>query len=133
MWFIALFHLAMGFGLMFSVEFQGFIIELYGVRTDWTVQSAYFTRVIGSFAFVLGFFAAYAARNPLKYQFIVIGYIAFFILRNIHRHLFYDEVYNAFLVSPFTNNLTSLFFGIQAIGLIIILWQAKKEMARTES
>lgn len=122
--FIAVFHLVAGIGLMFSVEFQKFSLIMYGGTLAWDAKDIYFIRVIGSFAFVLGYLAAMAARDPLKYQIVIIGFIEFFILRNINRHLYAQELYLGFGVSPLVNNLTSLFFGLQALLLGGLLWQA---------
>ncbi|MDD9300970.1 MAG: hypothetical protein HUK40_00955 [Desulfobacter sp.] len=52
----------------------------------------FFIRIIGSFAFVLGYLAWVASRDPMKHKLIIIGFIEFFILRNINRHFFADEV-----------------------------------------
>ena len=122
--FIAVFHLAAGIGLMFSVEFQKFSLMIYGGELPWDAGDIYFIRVIGSFAFVLGYLAAMAAREPLKYRIVIIGFIEFFILRNINRHLYAEELYQGFGVSPLVNNLTSLFFGVQAVLLAGLLWRA---------
>lgn len=124
--FIALFHLVFGAGLMFSVDFQRSAVELYGATITWTVREIYFVRIIGSFAFILGTLACVAAQNPLANRMTIIAFIEFFILRNICRHLFADELYIALGVSPLTNTLTSIFFGVQAILLGFFLWRAQK-------
>lgn len=125
--FIAVFHLVFGFGLMFSVTFQKAAISLYGARLDWQITDIYFIRIIGSFASVLGYLAWMAARDPLRHKIVVIGFIEFFVLRNISRHLFADELYVALQVSQAINALTSVFFGVQAILLAYLLWAAIKE------
>ncbi len=62
--FIALFHLTAGIGLMFSVSFQKLAVASYGAALPWEVRDIYFVRIIGSFAFVLGYLAAMAAVDP---------------------------------------------------------------------
>jgi hypothetical protein len=125
--FIALFHVVAGIGLMFSISFQKLAVFLYAGPQDWDMRSIYFTRIIGSFAFVLGTLAYTASRNPLKYKVIIIGFIEFFLLRNINRHLYAHELYSAFSVKPFVNDLTTVFFGIQALGLGWLLWLSHKD------
>ena len=123
---IAVFHLVAGAGLMFSVSFQRFAVAGYGAELEWTARNIYFLRIVGSFAFVLGTIAAMAARNPVKYSIVAIGFVEFFVLRNIHRHLYSQELYQGFGVSSLTNDLTTVFFGIQAIALAALLWAASR-------
>jgi len=126
--FIALFHTIFGAGFMFSVDFQRWAIELYGVTVSWTVKEIYFVRIIGSFAFILGTLAFFAARKPLENRITIIAFIEFFILRNICRHFFANELYITLGVSSFTNTLTSFFFGSQAFLLGFFLWRAEKSI-----
>jgi hypothetical protein len=124
--FIAFFHLVAGLGLMLSPSFQKLVVAAYGAELAWDARSVYFLRIIGSFAFVLGSLAAMAARDPLRNGIVVVGFAEFFVLRDIHRHLYSDELYRGFAVSPLVNNLTSLFFGAQAVALIALLWAARR-------
>ncbi|SHO47311.1 hypothetical protein [Desulfopila aestuarii] len=125
--FIALFHLAFGFGLMFSIDFQKAAIAHYGGTLDWNTTNIYFIRIIGSFAFVLGYLAWMASRDPMRHKVIIIGFIEFFILRNISRHLFADELYTALNVSQMMNVMTSVFFGLQALLLTYLLWRTSRK------
>jgi hypothetical protein len=126
---IALFHVVAGVGLMFSVEFQKVAVALYGANVAWNDTNIYFIRIVGSFAFVLGYLAAMAARDPLKHQIVIIGFIEFFVLRNINRHLYSGELYAGFGVSPLVNDLTTMFFGVQAVLLAALLWRANKQQS----
>jgi len=125
--FIAVFHLVAACGLMFSVRFQQFAATLYGATFSWSVRDTYFIRIVGSFAFVLGYLAAMASRDPIRHRIVVIGFIEFFVLRNINRHLYSRELYDGFGVSPVVNDLTSLFFGVQAVLLAALLWYARQQ------
>lgn len=122
--FIAIFHFVFGFGLMVSVNFQKIAISLYGGTLEWTPMPIFFIRIIGSFAFVLGSLAWMASRDPIKHKVIIIGFIEFFILRNINRHFFADEVYSVLKISQTMNIMTSIFFGLQALLLGYLLWKA---------
>jgi len=102
---------------MFSVSFQKLAVASYGAALPWEVRDIYFVRIIGSFAFVLGYLAAMAAVDPLKYKIVVIGFVEFFMLRNLNRHLYSQELYSGFGVSPLVNDLTTVFFGAQAVLL----------------
>ena len=124
--FISIFHFIFGFGLMVSIDFQKTAISLYGGTLEWTPVPIFFIRVIGSFAFVLGYLAWMASRDPMKHKVIIIGFIEFFILRNINRHLFADEVYAVLNISQTMNVITSIFFGLQAVLLGYLLWRAWK-------
>jgi hypothetical protein len=121
--FIAIFHLVFGFGLMFSIDFQKAALANYGGTLEWNTSDIYFIRIIGSFAFVLGSLAWMASRDPMNHKIIIIGFIEFFILRNINRHLFADELYLALNVSQMMNIITSVFFGLQAVLLAYLLWR----------
>ena len=125
--FISLFHLIFGVGLMFSIQFQKMASQFYGVHATWSVEHIFFTRIIGSFVFILGSLAWGASRAPLKNPLIVFCFAEFFILRDLNRHLFANEVYQSLGITPTTNVLTSLFFGIQAILLVILFFLAKKQ------
>jgi hypothetical protein len=124
--FIAVFHLIAGAGLMFSIRFQQTCAWLYGAQLTGDAREIYFIRILGSFAFVLGYLAAMASRDPLRYRIVVIGFIEFFVLRNINRHLYAAELYTGFHVSPLTNDLTTVFFGSQALLLAWLLWLAHR-------
>jgi len=126
LWLVAAFHLIAGAGLMFSPSFQRFAVAAYGAQLEWNARSVYFLRIIGSFAFVLGTIAAMAARDPLKYVIVVAAFIEFFLLRNIHRHLYSQELYEGFGVSRMTNDLTTVFFGAQAMILAVLLWRVSR-------
>lgn len=124
--FIAMFHLVFGLGLMLSVDFQKTAVAAYGGALEWSPANIYFIRVIGSFAFVLGYLAWMAFRDPVRYRVIIIGFIGFFMLRNISRHLFAGEVYSALNISETMNAFTSVFFGLQALLLAYLLWRSSK-------
>jgi hypothetical protein len=124
--FIAAFHVAAGAGLMFSIPFQRWAVSAYGARLDWNDTNVYFIRVVGSFAFVLGYLAAMAARDPLRHRIVVVAFIEFFLLRNLNRHLYSRELFGGFGVAPLVNDLTSVFFGLQAALLAVLLWVASR-------
>ena len=130
--FIAMFHLVFGFGLMFSIDFQKAAIANYGGTLEWNTTNIYFIRIIGSFAFVLGYLAYMAFRDPMRHKVIIIGFIEFFILRNINRHLFADELYVALNVSQLMNVMTSVFFGLQALLLTYLLWRTSRKEKKSK-
>ena len=131
--FIGIYHLAIGFGLMFSADFQRFCVAAYGANFDWTIRDTYYIRVIGSFVFVLGSLALAAATNPMKYWLFLVCYIEFFILRDIHRHLYAEELYAGFAVTPFINVMTSVVFAIQAIAIGVLVWLVRGQDGRVPS
>ena len=129
--FIAVFHLVFGAGLMFSQDFQQAALSLYGSSLELQSTNTYLIRIIGSFAFVLGYLALAACRDPLRHKTIIIGFIGFFVLRNISRHIYAEEVYAALSISQVMNVMTSFFFGLQALLLAYLLWRSSRvEAAR---
>ena len=125
-WFIGAYHVAVGVGLMFSTAFQRFAVDVYGATFDWTVRDVYFIRIIGSFVFVLGSMALVASKDALRFWPFVLCYVEFFLLRDINRHLYSQELYDGFSVTPSMNVLTSVVFGVQAVALLVLLWLARK-------
>lgn len=125
--FIGIYHIAIGAGLMFSPEFQSFAVSTYGASFEWNIRDTYYIRIIGSFAFVLGSLALVASTDPLKYWLFLMCYVEFFILRDIHRHLYSQELYAGFSVSPFVNLMTSVIFALQAVALGFLIWLARRE------
>jgi hypothetical protein len=125
-WFIGAYHVAIGVGLMFSTAFQKFAVQAYGASFEWTVRDVYYIRIIGSFVFVLGSMALVASRDALRFWPFVLCYVEFFLLRDINRHLYSRELYEGFAVTPAMNVLTSVVFGVQAVALAVLLWQARR-------
>jgi hypothetical protein len=125
-WFIGAYHVAIGIGLMFSPAFQRFAVQAYGASFEWTVRDVYYIRIIGSFVFVLGSMALVASRDALRFWPFVLCYVEFFLLRDINRHLYSQELYEGFSVTPTMNVLTSVVFGVQALALLVLLWRARR-------
>jgi hypothetical protein len=128
--FIGAYHVVIGLGLMFSTRFQRFAVELYGASFDWTVRDVYYIRIIGSFVLVLGTMALVASRDALRHWPFILCYVEFFVLRDISRHLFSQELYDGFAVAPWMNVLTSVVFGAQAVALAALVWLAKRAESR---
>jgi hypothetical protein len=125
--FIGFYHLVIGCGLMFSPAFQHFAVHAYGASFEWSVRDVYYIRIIGSFVVVLGSMALVASRDPLRYWPFVMCYVEFFVLRDISRHLFSQELYAGFAVTPLMNVLTSVVFGVQAVALLALVWLGRRE------
>lgn len=125
--FIASFHLVMGFALMTSLPFQQMAVHLYGATVVWNAQFIYLVRILGSFAFVFGVLAAIAVYDPLRHQGIVWGFVVLFLLRDLHRLIFAEEIQRAFSLAAKTNVWTNLFFLAQTVGLVALLWTANLE------
>jgi hypothetical protein len=126
--FIGIYHLVIGGGLMFSPAFQRFAVHAYGASFEWGVRDVYYIRIIGSFVVVLGSMALVASRDALRYWPFVMCYVEFFVLRDISRHLFSQELYAGFAVTPLMNVLTSVVFGVQAVALLVLVWLGRREV-----
>ena len=127
--FIGAYHVLIGILLMFSTTFQRFAVNAYGASFDFGVRDIYFIRIIGSFVLVLGSMALGASRDPVANWPAVLSFVEFFVLRDISRHLYSQELYDGFRVSPLINVLTSVVFGAQAALLVVLLWRARREAA----
>jgi hypothetical protein len=127
--FIGAYHVVIGICLMFSTTFQRFAVNVYGASFDFGVRDVYFIRIIGSFVLVLGSVALGASRNPVANWPAVLSFVEFFALRDVSRHLYSKELYEGFHVSPLINVLTSVVFGAQALLLVALLWQSRREVA----
>jgi hypothetical protein len=121
--FIAVFHLGAGGALMLSSDAQKILADLYGAQVQWTDDTIYLIRVLGSFAFALGILALLAAINPVRNQVVGWGFVTLFLLRDFQRHYYYSELESGFAVSAGTNLLTTLFFLGQAVLLVILLFK----------
>jgi hypothetical protein len=128
--FIGCYHLIIGIGLMFSVDFQRFAVGFYGAAFEWSVRDTYYIRVIGSFVCVLGSLALVASLDPVRYWLFLLCYIEFFALRDISRHLYSEELYAGFAVAPWVNVMTSAVFALQAVALGVLTWYARRQKGR---
>ena len=131
--FIGVYHVLIGICLMFSATFQHFAVNAYGASFTFGVRDVYFIRIIGSFVLVLGSVALGASRDPVTNWPAVLSFVEFFVLRDISRHLYSQELYEGFHVSPLINVLTSVVFGAQAVLLVVLLWAARRQAAGGEA
>lgn len=112
---------------MFSPEFQKWAATAYGASLKWDAHDIYFVRIIGTFAFALGLVAAGAARDPYRHLFVPLCFLSFFTLRDIQRHVYWNELSQGFGVSATTNNLTTIFFGAQVVLLLVLVVMCARE------
>lgn len=124
--FVATFHVVAGVGLTFFPSFQAWAVTLYGAEVQWTHQSVYFVRIMGTFALALGLILFATARHPTRHQGVILSVATFFLLRSVIRHLHAVEVYEGFAISPLTNMVTSIFFMLQAVGLAGLVWMVRR-------
>ena len=124
--FLCGFHLVVGLALSFSADFQIWITGLYAPELEATPQTTYLVRVLGTFAFAMGLVLVPAVRDPQRHWAVIAAFITFFVLRNLSRHLYADELYAGFGVSPAVNLLTSVFFTLQIFVLIGLLLATRR-------
>lgn len=96
MWFVAAFHLFVGLSINLSPSFTQMIASSYGATVDWSPQFVYILKPLGAFMIVLGIFAAIAARDPLRYSVIVLGFCVLFIIRALQRLVLAGDINIAF-------------------------------------
>lgn len=125
LWFIALFHLFVGLSVNLSPAFTRMIAAGYGATVDWTPQFSYIIRPLGAFMIVLGALAAVAARQPARYPAVVLGFVALFAIRALHRVFFGDVLASAFGIAASRNTLNMIVMAAQAV-LLLVLWRAAR-------
>lgn len=121
---IAATHIPIGIALMLSRGAQLQLAAMYGAAGDFTVREIYLVRILGSCVAVIGTLAAAAARHPERHGAVIIGIGEFFLLRNLQRHLFAEELYEGFGVSRTVNVLTSVVF----FALVAALWFSYRKL-----
>jgi hypothetical protein len=125
LWFIALFHLVVGIAVNVSPGMTRSIAAGYGATVDWTPQFVYILHPLGAFMIALGLMAVAAARDPHRYEWVVLGFVALFAIRALHRILFADVLSSAFSIAPSRNTINMVVFVVQAI-LLFMLWRASR-------
>lgn len=125
LWFIAAFHLAVGLAVNFSLPLTRAIAEGYGATVDWTPQFVYILHPLGAFMIILGVVAAAAAREPMRYSAVVLGFVALFTIRALHRVVHADTLASAFGIEPSRNMVNMAVFFAQAL-LLFLLWRAAR-------
>jgi hypothetical protein len=125
LWFIALFHLAVGLAVNVSPALTRSIAAAYGATVDWTPQFVYILHPLGAFMIALGLMAIAAARDPHRYEWVVLGFVALFAIRALHRIIFADVLSSAFSIAPSRNMLNMVVFIALAI-LLFGLWRASR-------
>jgi hypothetical protein len=130
LWFIAIFHLFVGLAVNMSEPFTKMIAAGYGARVDWTSQFTYILHPLGAFMIILGVLAACAARNPDRYDVVVLGFVILFAIRALQRVLYADVLESAFGISSSRNTLNVVLFAAQAVVLFVLWRGARMEIAR---
>ena len=129
LWFVCLSHIILGAAIMLSPEFQQRVAALYSAKVDWTPQFVYILRPLGAFMLVLGMLGIAAARNPLRYQFVVYGFAGLLLIRVVQRLVFQRDIHQAFGIEPSRNTINALAFLALAALLVALLQIAKRQSA----
>jgi hypothetical protein len=125
LWFIAAFHLVVGLAVNVSPGMTRSIAAAYGATVDWTPQFVYILHPLGAFMIALGLMAVAAARDPHRYEWVVLGFVALFTIRALHRLIFGGVLASAFSIAPSRNMLNMVLFFVLAI-LLFGLWRASR-------
>ncbi|NUQ19958.1 MAG: hypothetical protein HOQ09_03260 [Gemmatimonadaceae bacterium] len=129
LWFIALFHLFVGLSVNMSATFTQMIANGYGAHVDWTPQFTYILHPLGAFMIVLGLLAGAAAREPERYEAVILGFVVLFAIRALHRVVYGDVLSQAFGIPASHNTANLIIFAVQAVGLFV-LWRASRPRVR---
>ena len=126
LWFIAVFHLFVGLAVNLSDSFTRMIAAGYGATVDWTPQFTYILHPLGAFMIMLGFLAAVAAREPKRYDAVILGFVGLFAIRALHRLVFANVLTTAFGISSSRNMMNMALFAVQA-AVLFLLWRAARQ------
>lgn len=129
LWFIALFHLFVGVAVNVSPAFTQMIARGYGATVDWTPQFTYILHPLGAFMIVLGLLAGAAAREPDRYEGVILGFVVLFVIRALHRLVYGGVLTQAFGISSSRNMTNMVVFLVQAI-VLFLLWRAARTRSR---
>ena len=129
LWFIAIFHLFVGVAVNVSPAFTQMIARGYGATVDWTPQFTYILHPLGAFMIVLGLLAGAAAREPERYEGVILGFVVLFVIRALHRLVYGGVLTQAFGISRSRNTANMIVFLAQAI-LLFFLWRAARTRSR---
>ena len=129
LWFIALFHVFVGLSVNMSATFTQMIANGYGAHVDWTPQFTYILHPLGAFMIVLGLLAGAAAREPERYEGVILGFVVLFVIRALHRLVYGGVLTQAFGISSSRNTTNMLVFLAQAVALFL-LWRAARTRTR---
>ena len=130
LWFIALFHVFVGVAVNISPAFTQMIARGYGATVDWTPQFTYILHPLGAFMIVLGLLAGAAAREPERYEGVILGFVVLFAIRALHRVVYAGVLSQAFGISSSRNTTNMIIFAVQAVALFL-LWRAARTRGRT--
>lgn len=130
LWFIALFHVFVGLSVNMSTTFTQMIANGYGAHVDWTPQFTYILHPLGAFMIVLGLLAGAAAREPERYEAVILGFVVLFAIRALQRVVYGDVLSQAFGIAPSRNTMNMVLFVVQAVALFL-LWRASRPRVRS--
>ena len=126
LWCVCAFHVIVGIGLNFSPDFIKLMASWYGARVDLTPQFLVIMHPLGAFMVILGFMAAVAAVDPLRYRPIVNGFAALFLIRALQRVVFKQQLQDAFAIGAGKNTVNMVFFFLLAASLFLLYRLAEK-------
>jgi hypothetical protein len=126
LWCVCAFHVIVGVAVNFSTDFIKLMATWYGARVDLTPQFLAIMHPLGAFMVILGFMAAVAALDPLRYRPIVNGFAALFFIRALQRVIFKQQLEGAFAIDAGKNTASMVFFFLLAASLFLLYRFAEK-------
>lgn len=133
LWFISASHVVLGGAIILSEQLQRYVADLYGVSVELEPQLCYILRPLGAFMVALGVIAGAAALRPLRHRTIIWALAGLFVVRVLQRIVFREEIGELFGISNAKLITASVFFGILAILLIVLLQLAARTEPHTTS
>lgn len=127
LWFVALSHLVIGLGGFLSTGFQEQVVRLYGADLEWNVPLSYLAQMLAAFMVGLGVAGVAAARDPLRYRMVVVGFAVALLLRVLQRLLQLGQIEATFAIPAARVVVNAVVFAALAIGLLVLLVMATRD------
>lgn len=129
---VALTHIPVGIGLMFSHTAQRGMALMYGASFFWTVRDLYLVRMLGTFICAIGTLSAIAAREPSRHGVAIFVLVELLALRVIQRSLYAEEIQRGLGVSGLMNAGTSILLVFIGGGLAFSYYRSRMPATEPE-
>ena len=120
LWFVSAIHIVIGVGVNLVPGSLPFFATMYGADVSWTPEFVYIMKPLGAFMIALGFIAAIAARDPLRFRPVVYAFVLLFVMRSAQRIVFGQELDDVFGIGG-ARNVTNMAFFLAMAGILIWL------------
>lgn len=128
--FVSVSHLVLGGGAFFSSGFRVQVGRLYGAEVAWTPELGYVAAMGAAFMVGLGIAGLAAAREPVRYRAVVIGFAVVLLLRVVQRLTQLGAIEQVFGIPVWRTVVNAVFFAALAVALLgLVVAEARDRLA----